>query len=139
MTLNIPQLTESWQQLMTLAHPALTPIEDDAQLAQATAYLEELLGEIGEDAAHPLGDLARLLIERITAYEAVHFPIPDVSGAELLAFLMEQKPITQTELAAATGIPQSTISDLVNGKRAFTADHIRRLSEFFGVEAGTFL
>lgn len=139
MTLNIPKLTESWQQLMALAHPALAPIEDDAGLAQATRYLEELLGEIGEEAAHPLGDLARLLIERITQYEALHFPIPDVDGHGLLAFLMEQKPISQTELAAATGLPQSTLSDLVNGKRAFTADHIRRLSAFFGIDGGAFL
>lgn len=139
MTLNIPQLTEAWAQVDALAHAAVAPIEDDISLKAATEHLEAILSEIGETPGHPLDSLARTLIQRITAYEAQHYPIPDVDGHHMLAYLLEQKPATQKEVAVATGIPQSTISDLMNRKRQFTADHIRRLSAFFKVNPSLFL
>ena len=139
MTLDIPKLTEMWEQIDSLAHAAVAPIENHAQLAEATASLEAILAEIGETPGHPLDSLARSLIERIVAYEAVHFPIPDADGPDMLAFLLEQRPLSQQALAKATGLPQSTISDLVNRRRAFTADHARRLGAFFKVNPGLFL
>lgn len=139
MTLNIPALTEAWQRVDHLAHIAVAPIETDAQLAEATAALEELLTGIGENAEHPLGDLARLLIERITRYEAQHHPIPDADGAAMLAFYLDQRGLTQQELAARTGISQGILSRLLNRKRAFTADHARTLGRALGVEPGVFL
>ena len=139
MTLNLTQLTQAWQQVDALAHAAIAPIDTDAQLAEATAALEAILDEIGEGEGHPLDSLARSLIERITAYEAQHFPIPDVDGPHMLSYLIEQKPVTQKELSAATGIPQSTISDVLRRKRGITAEHARRFGAFFGVDAGLFL
>lgn len=139
MTLNIPQLTHLWQQVDALAHAAVAPIESEADLRAATSTLETILGEIGETPDHPLDSLARTLIERITAYEARHFPIPDVDGPHMLAYLLEQKPATQKQLAEGTGIPQSTISDLLNRKRNITADHARKFARFFGVNPGLFL
>lgn len=139
MTLNIPALTETWQSLDRLAHPAAAPIETDTQLAEATTLLEELLTEIGENPRHPLGNLARLLIDRITRYEAEHHPIPDADGAAMLAFYLDQRGLTQQQLAAATGLSQGTISRLLTRKRPLTADHARSLAQYFGVSPAIFL
>lgn len=139
MTLNISALTEAWQRVDRLAHVAVAPIENDVQLAEATATLEELLAGIGENAEHPLGNLARLLIERVTRYEAEHHPIPDADGAAMLAFYLDQRGLTQQELAARTGISQGILSRLLNRKRGLTADHARALGRAFGVEPGVFL
>lgn len=139
MTLDIAKLTLAWQQLDALAPAAAAPIESEEDLVQATALLERVLDEIGETPGHPLDSLARSLIERVTAYEAVHYPIGKLTGPEMLAAMMQHRPMSQQELAQSTGIAQSTISDLINQKRAFTADHARKLAAFFRVEPGVFL
>ena len=139
MTLDISALTEAWQRVDSLAHAAVAPIETEAQLLEATATLRAVLREIGETPGHPLDSLARALVARIAAFEAEHFPIPDIYGAELLRVLMDEHHLTQQALAQATGISQSTLSQLLSGKREFTLEHIRTLAEFFGVQAAMFL
>ena len=57
---------------------------------------------------------------------------------ELCPF-MSERHVTQSALAEATGIAQAQISRLMNGKRAFTAEHARRLARFFQVGPEVFL
>jgi len=54
-------------------------------------------------------------------------------------FQGQRAPPVFTELAAVTGIDQSQISNLASGKRAFRAEHARRLGAFFSVPPGRFL
>lgn len=119
----------------------LLPITDNDSLARATAALRALDREMTESGLdpHPLDDLADMVMHRIMAYEQQHFPIPDTDGASTLAFLMEQRQVTQQQVADATGIQQTTISQLLRRKRNITADHARKLGEFFNVTAGSFL
>ena len=135
MTLNIPRLRTAWNEIGGL----LAPITNAEELSQATENLEHLLDEIGEHAEHPLAGLAHLLIERVTAYEAQMFPIPDADPAEMLAFCLEQRQVKQEEVAAGTGIAQSVLSRLLNRKRPFTADHARSLGAFFKTNPSVFL
>ena len=136
---NFTEITRSFQQLSGLAPEFFMDIRNDEDLARATAFLYAFDFEVKGESAHPLDPLAELLMGKITAYEAAHSPMPGADGPDMLAFLMEQRPITQKALAEASGVPQSTLSDLVNRKRAFTADHARRLGEFFRVNPGLFL
>lgn len=136
---NFPEVTRSFQELSALAPEFFMEIRNDDDLARATAFLYAFDFEVKGEEPHPLDPLAELLMQRIVAYEAIHYPIPDAEGPDMLAFMMEQRPLTQKALAEATGIPQSTISDLVNRKRDFTADHARRLGAFFKVNPGLFL
>ena len=135
---NFGKITRSFLDFQTAAPEFFMEIHGGQDLERATAFLYAFDEEKGE-ASHPLTPLADLLMQRIVAYEAEHFPIPDADGPEMLAFLMEQRSMTQRELAQATGIPQSTISDLVNRKRQFTADHLRRLATLFNVTPALFL
>ena len=53
---------------------------------------------------HPLGSLFGLLRDRITVYEGRVSPVPAASPERVLAFLMEQRDMTQTHLAGVLGI-----------------------------------
>ena len=54
------------------------------------------------------------------------------SPGDLLADLLESNEITHSELAERIGVGRQTISQLINGKRALTADLAQRLGRFFG-------
>lgn len=136
---NFSELSQTFQQLQGLAPEAFMPIGSEANLISATAFLQSLDREIGERVGHPLAPLADTLMQRIMAYEAEHFPIPPAAADMELRLLMKERSVTQQALAAATGIDQAQISKLASGKRAFSAEHARRLAAFFDVKPGSFL
>ncbi|WP_281173846.1 helix-turn-helix domain-containing protein [Deinococcus marmoris] len=47
--------------------------------------------------------------------------------------------MTQHQLAKAVGISQSTISQLLGRRRAFTLGQVRKLAGYFGVKVSLFL
>jgi antitoxin component HigA of HigAB toxin-antitoxin module len=57
----------------------------------------------------------------------------------MLAASMEVKGVNQTKLSEATGIPISTISDLLNQKRDFNVSHIGKFCAYFRLEPGAFI
>ena len=65
-----------------------------------------------------------------------HFIHP---GIILRDLYLEDSGITQAQLAAGIGLPQSRVSELCNGKRDITADIALRLGKFFGVEPQGFI
>ena len=136
---NFPEAIRTFEHLSALAPEFFMPIENDADLHRATAFLDAFDTDVKGEAPHPLDPLADALMHRITAYEAEHFPIPDTDAASMLGFLMDQHGLTQQRLAQATGIQQTTISALLNRRRPFTADHARKLGAFFKVNPGVFL
>lgn len=137
--MNFAELTTTWQHLNELAPEAAMPITDSESLARVTAFLQSLDRTIGETPDHALAPLAGLVMERILAYEATHFKVDPVDGVTMLAFFMEQRGLTQLELAAATSLSQAVISRLLRGEREFTAKHARLLGEHFQIEPGLFL
>ena len=62
------------------------------------------------------------------------FP-PIHPGEILMEDFMRPMEITQYRLAKDTGVPPRRINEIVQGKRAITADTALRLGRFFGMEA----
>ena len=61
--------------------------------------------------------------------------LPNVHPGEiLLEDFLKPAGISQYRLAKAIGIPESRISQIVNGARSITADTALRLAKFFGTE-----
>ena len=59
--------------------------------------------------------------------------LPNVHPGEiLLEDFLKPAGISQYRLAKAIGIPESRISQIVNGARSITADTALRLAKFFG-------
>lgn len=114
----------------------LRRLRSDEDLERAMEIVDELTDrddlEQGEkDYLDVLGDL----IER---YEAESHPIDPVSDAEMLAHLIEAKGITQAKLAREARIAESTISEILTGKRLLNRSQIERLARYFHVETTAF-
>lgn len=138
---NFDAFVQSWQQLHSYAPGLFVEIIDDDTLKQATDALKALDAEMSASGIHPhpLDDLANTVMNRIIAYEAVHYPIPDIDAATILKVFMQERHLTQQHLAKAVGISQSTISQLLGRRRAFTLEHMQRLAGYFGVKVSLFL
>lgn len=52
--------------------------------------------------------------------------------SESLRFLLKQKKISARQLSKDTGIPQSTLMDLLEGKKEPSIKHLPVLSKYFG-------
>lgn len=62
-------------------------------------------------------------------------PLPN-AFAETLRETLEEWPSTQKDIAAATGILPSHLSEMKSGRRRCTPEYDLRLSRFFGMEEG---
>ena len=81
-----------------------------------------------------LADLLTLLIED---FEEKHYALPKASPVAVLQFLMDQHGFMQKDLVDVFGT-RSVVSEVLNGKREMSKDHIRRLSRRFHVSPELF-
>jgi addiction module HigA family antidote len=59
--------------------------------------------------------------------------------SETLREIIEDTPLSQKDIAAATGIVPSHLSEMKHGKRRITPEYDLRLSRFLGMSPGFFL
>lgn len=134
-TLNIREITAHYRALD--AKVPLRPIRNRKDYARAVSAMNALLDAGAADESHPLAGLAATLGELIGDYDARQFPVPDVSGREMLRFLMEQHGLTQSELPEVGS--QGVVSEILSGKRELNLRQVRALARRFGVAADAFL
>ena len=132
MTLINEELQIHWKNIA----PLLT-IRNEREYDAAVKRLNELLDEIGDNEQHSLYSLLDTLGTLIHAYEEEHHQIPDVAGAEILCFLMEEHGLTQSDLPEVGS--QGVVSELLSGKRELNVLQIRPLVQKFGVSSAVFL
>ena len=130
---------DAWSHLPQEVRDLTAPIETEAQYQEALRLFEAVWDQVGETPDHPLGSLFVLLQGRITAYEGQVSPVPAASPERVLAFLMEQRDMTQTQLAGVLGINQANVSRLLNGKSQFTVETVRVLADYFHVSPEVFM
>ena len=114
----------------------LVPIRDDEHLTLAIAMIDELIDR--DELSDSERDYLYVLSELVERYEDEHVELPHLSGVEMLRFLIEDRGLQQKDLVPVFGT-KSITSEVVNGKRKLTIEHIRRLSQFFGMPAGVFI
>jgi HTH-type transcriptional regulator/antitoxin HigA len=83
-------------------------------------------------------ELAALLTLLIEDFEDRHYALTPATPIEHLQELMRAQGLKQKDLVDVFGTP-SIVSEVLHGKRALTADHIRRLSARFHVSPALFL
>jgi HTH-type transcriptional regulator / antitoxin HigA len=115
----------------------LPTIRNEREYNAAVRRLNELLDELGESEKHPLYGLLDILGTLIQAYEEEHYPIPDVTGPQVLHFLMDEHGLTQSDLPEVGS--QGVVSEILNGKRTLNVRQIRALAEKFKVSSAVFL
>src|SRR3569832_810298 len=114
----------------------LRPIPSDAELDRAIAMVDALLDRDDLDASEQ--DYLDVLSDLVERYEDRTDPPRDVSDAELLRFLMDQKGGKQVELSRATGIVESTISAEVSNTRTLNRSQIGKPAGYFHVSPSVF-
>ena len=127
------ETVEHWKQLA----PALTAPQSEEDHEYLVAVLDEILDAGGADETSPLAGLAERIGELVEVYEMERHPTPDVSPAEVLAFLMEQNGLKLEDLPEI-GAP-SVVSAMLKGKRELDIRQVATLSKRFGVPADVFI
>ncbi|HEP7992055.1 TPA: transcriptional regulator, partial [Pseudomonas aeruginosa] len=105
----LKQATEHWRYVA----PLLTPPETEADYDALVEALDELLDEIGGQEHHPLAALASQMGDLIATYDALHYPLPEAPGHEVLRFLMTEHQLTQSDLPEIGA--QSVVSEILGG------------------------
>lgn len=118
---------------LVVAFP-LASIKSDDHLAEAQRVIDSLLGRgtLNEGAETYLDALSDL----VETYEDEHHAIEPASDADMLRHLMEARSITQMQLSHDTGLPKSSISEVLAGKKNFSRQMIRKLADYFRVDIG---
>jgi HTH-type transcriptional regulator/antitoxin HigA len=114
----------------------LVSIESDRQLDEAIAMLDSLLARepLSPGEEQYLGALTDL----IEHYEQYHVKIDAASDGAMLQHLLDSKGLSQSELAKATGIQKSLISEVLKDKRTLSRANIQKVCRFFGVTTSLF-
>jgi HTH-type transcriptional regulator/antitoxin HigA len=128
-------LTQELQLHWAAISPLLT-IHNEQEYDRAIERLHRLIDEVGTDEQHPLYELLDTLAMVIHAYEEQHYPIPPVSGAEVLEYLMEEHGLAQSALSEVGS--QGVVSEILSGKRELNVRQIRALAQRFGVSPAVF-
>lgn len=107
--------------------------EQNEAYIDALYEMEQRKGQKSKE-ERELADLLTLLIED---YEEKHYALPKASPLAVIEFLMDQHGLKQKDLVDVFGTP-SIVSEVLNGKRELNKEHIRRLSDRFGVSPELF-
>jgi HTH-type transcriptional regulator / antitoxin HigA len=114
----------------------LHPIRTQKDYNAAVTSMNMLLDAGAADEKHPLANLVATLGELIGDYDDEHYPSPEVSGVEVLRFLMQQHGLKQTDLPEIG--TQGVVSEILHGKREINLRQVKKLKERFGISADAF-
>lgn len=116
--------------------PLLSEPRDEAEYDAKVEALDDLLDMIGDDENHPLTSLAARLGDVIEAYDEAHRAMPEVSGVDVLRYLMAEHGLSQRDLPEVGA--QSVVSAVLSGKRSLNWRQICELSTRFCVPTDVF-
>ena len=117
----------------SLPHVIKTEEENERMLSEL-----ERLDTMGRPLTPEEKCLAELMTLLVLQFEEWKYPLDSVAPLEALNVLMEDRQMRQRDLIPVFG-SSSVASDVLNGKRASSKAHARKLSEFFRVPVGLFI
>jgi HTH-type transcriptional regulator/antitoxin HigA len=135
----VKDVLKLWEKLDDVAHEYLTPIKNERQYKAALNFLEELWEKVGENATSPYASLFQIVRDHIVDYESKNYPIPDAPPHRVLAYLLEQKNLSQQEVASSVGMYQSNLSQVLKGERKLTTEQVKNLANYFEIEPAVLL
>ncbi|MGB6054877.1 MAG: transcriptional regulator [Burkholderiaceae bacterium] len=125
----VDEITAHFQALSAVV--PLHPIRTEGEYEKAVRVLNQLLDAGAADEAHSLADLAATLGEIVGEYEQSRYPNAEVSPATMLRFLVEQHPLTQSDLPEVG--TQGVVSEVLRGIRELNVRQIKAVSARFKV------
>lgn len=111
------------------------------QYEYALERIEELLPTVDDQT--PVNDRnaveLALLSEVVIEYESLHFPIAKPTIAELIDLALEERKMTQRELAKEIGVSPSRINDFITGRAEPSLKIAKRICVTLGINASAML
>ena len=92
--------------------------------------------------ASAVRDYKIVLLSLIADYERcanLRLDTSNISAAKVVLHLLEERRMSVNALSKTLGISQSSLSEMLSGRRDWSKPAIIRLSEFFGLEPRLFL
>ena len=120
----------------TVIQPYLS-IRTEADYDRAVEQMNGLVDIVGINEDDPLYEFLDTMGTILHAYEERNYPIPTATGAEILAYLMEEHGLRQADLPEIGS--QGVVSEILNGKRELNVRQIRALANRFGVSPAVFI
>jgi len=120
-----------------LAKTLPSVIRSETENERYTALLEAL-DQKGRDLSAAERRLAELLTLLVEDFEERHYALKPATPVEVLEELLQANGLKQKDLLDVFGTP-SIASEVLNGKRKLTTEHIRRLSRRFHVSPELFI
>lgn len=114
----------------------LRPLRTAADLDAAVAVIDSLIDQ--DELSAPEQDYLDVLSDLVKIYEDVTIPIKPVGDAAMLRLLIEGKGVTQAEAAKRAGIAESTVSEVLAGKRKLNRAQVGKFARYFRVGPGAF-
>ena len=111
------------------------------QYEYALERIEELLPTVDDQTPvnnRNVVELA-LLSEVVIEYESLHFPIAKPTIAELIDLALEERKMTQRELAKEIGVSPSRINDFITGRAEPSLKIAKRICVTLGITASAML
>lgn len=107
-----------------------------AAMAEIESYLEKGFSNLSEKEENKLADLSNA----VEAWELIEYPMPmQPSFPEILAYIMQHKRFSQSELSVNLSISKSLLSEILNGKKQPNLDIVMNLHKSFGIDANILL
>jgi HTH-type transcriptional regulator/antitoxin HigA len=127
--------TTRYKRLLSKTMPMIieTEEENERMLAEVEKFFDK-----GEDLSPEEEKVFKLMIKLIEDFEEKVYPIKNPTPLQLLEHLMDSRGLTQKDLWNVFG-SKSTASQVLNGKRALSKAHIRKLAAFFSVSPEMFI
>ena len=110
----------------------LASIKSQYQLEAAQKMIDRLITKGTLDDGEEL--YLDALSDLVATFEDLHHAIKPASDADMLRHLMEASDVNQAELHRRSGIPKSSISEVLAGKKPFSRGMIRVLAKVFKVD-----
>lgn len=137
--MNTQRITELAQQLQGEI-PFMSGISSSDQYAEALSLMDELVDAYDDNLL-----LIDVLWPKIEAYEDTSPEFSEFNnridgmnaGSSMLRVLIDQYKLKTTDFQNEIG-GKSTVSMICNEKRQLTTDHIKKLSERFGISPALF-
>lgn len=126
-------IVTNWQPIAPLVAVPYT----ETEYQERVALLNDLIDEVGENEDHPLASLLDIVGIAVSNYEQAHYAIPESTPQDVLAYLMAEHQLKQSDLPEVGS--QGVVSEILRGKRQLNVRQIRALAQRFCVTADVFL
>ncbi len=116
----------------------LRPIRSAAAHQRAKTRLRSLFGKRGA----AVRDYKTVLLSLIVNYErsaGLQMDTSKVTAADIVKHLLEERDMSVSAFSKLIEISQSSLSEMLNGKRDWSKSAIIRIGAYFGLEPSIFL